>query len=211
MFLGEDPSLRSPDSQTARSVARGSFAALERSMPRKKRQAAEEVAAELANDPKYQARIAKRDRRLEEFAREFAGEDHLISAEAAVVGYNIESVWDFVNNTPHPVLHRPFVGAYARAYPLLIRHLHLPHHPRIREGIVRALTVRDGGQPVWAALLEEFEVEKDPEMRWVIANALITAMPYRRRKEFPEIAEVRYGRKRSNKVLKGRRAKRARP
>jgi hypothetical protein len=59
--------------------------------------------------------------------------------------------------------------------------------------------------------LEEFEVEKNPEIRWVIAHALITAMPYRRRKEFPEIAEVRYGSNRSNKVLKGRRAKRARP
>ncbi|MBB6094436.1 hypothetical protein HNQ60_003317 [Povalibacter uvarum] len=154
---------------------------------------------QLANDPEYQARIAERDRKIAAMVRECADEEALIASEAARLGYRIESVWDFVNNDPHPFLPRPFVGPYERAYPLLVRHLKLPHHHRVREGIVRALTVRDGGDLVSEALLHEFHSEKDPELRWVIANALITAMPYHRRRKVPEIAEVRYGKKRSDK------------
>jgi len=60
-----------------------------------------------------------------------------------------------VNNRPHPVLNFPFAGPYERAYPLLVRHLRVKHHPRVREGIIRALTVKDGDELVWKALLEE--------------------------------------------------------
>jgi hypothetical protein len=168
-------------------------------MPRKRRKriTAAELMEQLAHDPEYQAGIAERDAKIEAFLQEFAGEEALISAEAAALGYKIESVWDFVNNDPHPFLPRPFTGAYEKAYPLLVRHLRLPHHSRVREGIIRALTVRDGGELVSDALLHEFHAEKDPELKWVLANALITAMPYHRRRKFPEIAEVRYGKKRA--------------
>ena len=178
-------------------------------MPRKRRKRiiAGELMEQLANDPEYQARIAERDRKIEVFVQEFADEEALISTEASVLGYKIGSVWDFVNNDPHPFLPRPFVGPYDRAYPLLVRHLRLPHHPRVREGLIRALTVRDGGELVSGALLQEFHAEKDPELKWVLENALITAMPYRHRQKVPEIAEVRYGKRRSNKPLQRTRSK----
>jgi hypothetical protein len=169
-------------------------------MPRKRQRpiTAAELMKQLANDPEHRARIAERDRKIEASLQEFADEEALISAEVAALGYKIESVWDFVNNDPHPFLPRAFVGPYERAYPLLARHLRLPHHPRVREGLIRALTVRDGGELVSNALLHEFHAEKDPKLKWVLANAPITAMPYHRRRRIPEIAEVRYGKKRPN-------------
>lgn len=73
---------------------------------------------------------------------------------------------------------------------MLVRHLQLPHHPRVREGIIRALTVRDGGELVWQALYSEFTTETDKEMRGVLANALRVAMPYGKRARIPGIAHV---------------------
>ena len=58
----------------------------------------------------------------------------------------------------------------------------------MREGIIRALTVRDGGPEVSAALFREFVSETDPLLKWVLSNALRIAMPLRERRKHPEIA-----------------------
>ena len=157
-------------------------------MKRRKSITAAEHHAILSKDPTYLAMRAKQEAELAAFVATFADEEASISSEAAALGYRITSVWDFVNNRPHPVLDFPFTGSYERAYPLLVRHLGMKHHPRVREGIVRALTVKDGGEFVWKALLQELRQESDPEMKWVLANALKTAMPYRQRRKHPEIA-----------------------
>jgi hypothetical protein len=73
---------------------------------------------------------------------------------------------------------------------VLILHLQRPHHPRVREGIIRALTVRDGGVDLERALLGAFKGETDRSLRWVLANALTVAMPYHRRRKHREIAAV---------------------
>ena len=159
-------------------------------MARRKAVTAQELLASLAVDPDYQERRARKDAELAAFAAQFADEERMIAGEARALGYAIGSVWDFVNNSPHPVLERNFVGAYDLAYPMLIRHLQVAHHPRVREGVIRALTVRDGGEAVWRALLHEFQSETDKDLRWVLANALKVAMPYRKRAKIPEIAHV---------------------
>jgi hypothetical protein len=155
----------------------------------------------LSKDPTYLAMRAKQEAELAAFAATFADEEALISREAAAVGYQISSVWDFVNNRPHPVLRFPFAGPYERAYPLLVRHLGMKHHPRVREGIIRALTVKDGGELVWRALLEQ--LQQDPELatKWILANALRTAMPYKLRQKHPEITAAYQAPLRSNKSL----------
>lgn len=102
-------------------------------------------------------------------------------------GYAVNSVYDLVNNSPHPVLERAFTGPYEKAYPVLIKHLDLDHERIIREGIIRALTVKDGGKEVEEALLKQFNSEENSDTKWVLANALKTAMPYHRRKKYPEI------------------------
>ena len=158
-----------------------------------KRITAAELAAKLAVDPAYQARVRERDAELGRRAAECAADERLMVAEIRRLGYDIDSVWDLVNNAPHAVLKRRFVGPYPRAYPVLVRHLSVDHTPAVREGVIRALTVRDGGVLVEAALLAEFEREQRPPLRWVLANALRIAMPYSKRRRRPEIAEAYRG------------------
>ena len=81
---------------------------------------AAELMEALAEDSEYQARVAEHDRRIEEAQREIAPEETQIAEEASHVGYAITSVWDFVNNAPHPFLPRPFMGPYQRAYPIWV-------------------------------------------------------------------------------------------
>jgi len=159
-------------------------------MARRKSVTAQALLEALAADPAYKEMRKRKDAELDARAAMLADEERALVAEANALGYGITSVYDFVNNAPHPFLERPFVGPYERAYPMLVRHLRLPHHPIVREGIIRALTVRDGGESVWQSLYEEFTQETNESLRWVLANALKVAMPYRKRVKIPEIARV---------------------
>ena len=157
---------------------------------RKKAITAAELLRALESDPAW---VTERDRReLEREAIESAcrADQADLIREVRALGYDVDSVWDFVNNAPHPFLERRFVGPYERSYGVLVAHLEVRHHPKVREGIVRALTVKDGGKPVESALLREFEREPQQEMRWVLANALRQAMPYHRRRKHPAIAQA---------------------
>src|SRR5262245_54197027 len=142
---------------------------------KKKRETAAELMARLEADPHW---VAERDRREAQLAArsvELQADESALVKSIRAIGYDIDSVWDLVNNVPDPLLTQRFVGPYRRVYPLLIAHLAVPHDPRIREGIIRALTVRNGGVDVEVALLAEFERESDPGLRWVLANALRVA------------------------------------
>ncbi len=155
----------------------------------------------LEKDPAYLARVKERDARIEALAAEYAAEDALIAKQAKQLGYDIGSVWDFVNNSSHSFLPRPFLGPYERAYPMLVQHLRVRHHNRVREGIIRALIVKDGGEAVWSALLDEFRLETDSNLKWLLAVALRAAMPYKLRRKHPEIAAVYKAPMRSDKSL----------
>ncbi|QDV55160.1 hypothetical protein [Rosistilla oblonga] len=156
-------------------------------MPERKSVTAAELMAELEADPEWVARREAKERESEEHRKVCAADQLGLVREIRDAGYDVDSVWDLVNNSPHPVLERRFLGEYPDAYPILVQHLSVPHRKEIREGLIRALTVKDGGPEVESTLLECFYAETDEKMRWVIANALRTAMPYHRRKKHPEI------------------------
>jgi hypothetical protein len=151
---------------------------------------AEELTRQLSNDPHYLAMREEQEQRLAALRQECADDERLLVSEIRALGYPIDSVWDLVNNAPHPVLERRFTGDYRQAYGVLCRHLFLKHHPRIREGIIRALIVKDGGELVEEALHAAFEVETDDEVRWLLATALRSAMPYQRRRKNRAIAQA---------------------
>jgi len=153
-----------------------------------RRKTAQQVIDLLAQDPEYQARVAERDRQIEERRAVVAADEAELVEALSRIGYAVNSVWDLVNNSPHPFMPRAFVGPYDRAYPLLVKHLLEAHHPLVREGIIRALTVRDGGPMVAEALLAAFYSETSSSLKWVLANALKFAMPLRERKKHPAIA-----------------------
>ncbi|MEO0414715.1 MAG: hypothetical protein AAF226_07165 [Verrucomicrobiota bacterium] len=151
---------------------------------------AAELMESLKDDPDYQQRRKKKLETLQPIWDERKKDEAELVAEIREVGYEIESVYDLVNNAPHPVLKRGFTGPYPKAYPVLLKHLNLPHEITIREGIIRALTEKDVGREIEDALLENFMKEENQDTKWVLANALSRVMPYQRRKKHPEIKDT---------------------
>jgi hypothetical protein len=64
-------------------------------------------------------------------------------------GYEITSVYDLVNTN----------AKYDNILPILVKHLKMKHHDRIKEGLARALTVRSA-RPWWEDIKEEYIREK---------------------------------------------------
>lgn len=159
-------------------------------MNRQKPISARELVDQLENDPLYLARREAKEAKLKPTWEARAKDQAELVQEIRNCGYAIDSVYDLVNNEPHAIIERKFTGSYKRAYPVLLRHLDLPHERIIREGIIRALTVKDGGREVEDALLLQFLSESDQHTKWVIAIALSVAMPYHRRKKHSEIRQI---------------------
>ena len=158
-------------------------------MARRKPMPADELMRELESDPSWVAKRDERERKQAERRKVLDADQKQLVDEICAAGYQVQSVWDLVNNTPHQFLERNFVGEYPDAYPILIKHLKLDHLPGIREGVIRALTVPDGGDDVAWALLGEFESEKNADMKWVISNALRTVMNRKARMQYPAVDE----------------------
>ncbi len=111
---------------------------------------ASELMEELNSDPDYKARVAERDRKIERQAAVWEAEEEELVFDLRSAGFAVESVWDFVNtSTPYPA-----------AIPILLDHLQRDYSDRTREGIARALAVRDarGG---WNVLVEQFQRSND--------------------------------------------------
>ena len=141
---------------------------------------AAELIAKLEANPEYRKNKAERELQMSALCEFLAQDQADLVKEFRAAGYNVDSVDYFVNTREE----------YPKAIPILIRHLEVPHKLEIREGIVRALTVKYGGKAVEEALLRHFQNETDANLRWVFANALKTAMPLARRKKHPEIETV---------------------
>lgn len=116
--------------------------------------------------------------------------EEVLVLEIRKLGYQINSVYDLVNNSSHPFLERKFIGSYTKAYPILIKHLNKPYSPKIKEGIVRALTVKDASKIAKQPLIDSFSKEKNKFVRWAMANALRCYMTKTERDKYPEIDEV---------------------
>jgi hypothetical protein len=89
-------------------------------------------------------------------------------AELWDAGFRVESVWDFVNTA----------DKYPAAIPILLRHVTLPYSKRIKEGIVRALTVNYAGSEVLHELVRQFREESESRpnsLKWVLGNAIAEA------------------------------------
>jgi hypothetical protein len=117
--------------------------------------------AELEADPEF---VARRTRQQDELRR---CEAELRTAEEALVedlrraGCLLESVWDLVN-TKLP---------YPQAVPILFEHFTRPYPAPIREGIARALTVREA-RPYWSRLRDLYQNETERRVKDALAVAL---------------------------------------
>lgn len=90
----------------------------------------------------------------------------LVAGALASVGINVKSVWDLVNTSvPYP-----------QAIDMLIQLLPVVRDIRVKEGIVRALTVREAKRRASQALIQEYRTagfasDVHP-LKWAIGNAL---------------------------------------
>jgi hypothetical protein len=148
---------------------------------------AAEFIRQTANDPVYQTRLRELTAQREALRRRCEEDEKSLVHELRGLGLSIASVYDLVNNKPNAVLPGKFVGPYQQAYPVLLKHLSLPHEPNIREGIIRALTVRDLPSDYHPRLLEQLRSETNRIHRVCLALACRKAMGRRRAAQFSEI------------------------
>lgn len=131
----------------------------------------------LEKDSKYQAMMVEKRRIWAEKSAMLRKDEEPLVAAMTVAGWPEEvrqcgetrSVWDLVNSAePYPQL----LG-------VLTDHLTRPYHKRTREGIARALAVREAkGTDVPRVLMNELQKETDPNegpnsYRWALINSLV--------------------------------------
>jgi len=109
-----------------------------------------ELLAELDADPAVVARRSEQNEARTRRVVKWRKAEAPLVAELRKVGEEVETVWDLVNTS------RP----YPRAIPVLIKHLQIDYPDRVREGIARALAVRDA-KVAWDVLLELFKKDDD--------------------------------------------------
>ena len=89
-------------------------------------------------------------------------DNETVVAALREVGVYASSVFDLVNSS----------DSYSSAIPVLLDFLPKRLDKNIREGIARALTVKEARGKAAKPLIRAFRNEKDPYVRWAIANAL---------------------------------------
>ncbi len=132
---------------------------------------AAEAAAQLEQDPAYLAMREEQEDRLREFDALLDKDEQPLIEALRAAGVAVNSVWDLVNTRTQ----------YPKAIPLLVEHLRRPYHPRTKEGIARALTVKTAKPIAWEALVQEFKRTKPDTdiseatrrgLKFALANAL---------------------------------------
>lgn len=126
--------------------------------------AAEHMAL-LQKDPVWVARNAEDEAKLKQRQEQSRREQAKLLVELKDVGFQVESVWDFVNTA----------DKYPAAIPVLLRHLMVPYSKRTKEGVVRALTVKYAGPEVLRELIRQFREQTDDSensLKWVLGNAI---------------------------------------
>jgi hypothetical protein len=101
--------------------------------------------AQLANDREFVRREARKKARRDFAARKLRQNERPLIKDLRAAGANIDSVWDLVNSR------RP----YAHLIHVLLKHLPRKYDVKIREGIARALTVREARGVAVQPIIEE--------------------------------------------------------
>lgn len=108
-----------------------------------------ELLARLAADPDYVARRKEIEREAAERGSKYRIEEAPVVKALRDAGVEVGSVWDLVN-TAKP---------YPKAIPVLVEQLGEPYSSSVREGIARALAVRDA-RSAWPILVDGYRKEQ---------------------------------------------------
>jgi len=146
-----------------------------------------ELIRRLESDPEYQKKIAEMERKDPRYYAALREEDAQVCAALREVGVEVDSVYDLLEWKKNPDV----------AIPVLLEWLTRCKVRRIKEGVIRALGGPRAGKEVVRALiavLDDCVAKKEPELCWVLGNAIsIAAEP----RDFDELLRLvrdpRYG------------------
>lgn len=126
---------------------------------------------ELIGRPRTKQEVEETSELAKRIESELAKEISGLIDELKANGIIISSIWDLVNTKEK----------YPKAISVLMKYLPLVHHDKNKEGIIRALTVKEAKGVATPILIKEYEQtpkEKD-NLRWIIGNAIATVMTSR--------------------------------
>lgn len=155
---------------------------------------AEELLAELANDPDYVAMRAERElQRHGDLERTLAVEAPVIG-DLRRAGLQVEFISDLYDQAHD---YRPFLG-------ILVDHLLRATDDDLKHALIRAVSVpwARGNRALSTWLVREFRSSSDPHLRWAIANALEVVATDAEYSELESlVTDPRYGEARQMLVL----------
>jgi hypothetical protein len=119
----------------------------------------------LQTDPAWLSARRERSQLLTGVQLPLSDSEKQLVADLRRCGVRVKSVWD-LQSSPEP---------YPQAIPILLTHLQHPYVDRLREGIARALAVRDS-RSVWDLLVQLYREEPaDSGTKTALALAVATA------------------------------------
>ena len=148
---------------------------------KRKSTTATELVHRLEQDPDHQARVAERQASMDALDQVYRADEAALVAQLRARGIAVESVWDFVSTTDAPL----------DAIPILVAHVSESHHPRVWEGIVRALSAKSARDGAFESLKRFYVKETVESRRWLLANAIGAMAKFTEVKELPGIKEYR--------------------
>jgi hypothetical protein len=131
-------------------------------MMKRNQTTAADLLSQLESDPRWKARNDARESERRHAEALIAEDERGLVAELCDKGAPVRSVYDYVNNN----------GAPLAAVPVLVSHLEKPHHPPVREGIIRSLSVSHARDAALKPLTDAYARSNEASERWLIANAL---------------------------------------
>jgi len=146
---------------------------------------AAELMSQLNGNSDFVCQKKGQEVRQNKIEAQLRAEEKPLLAALADAGVRVNSVWDLVNSKSN----------YGSALPVLANHLRLAYHPKIREGIARALTVKQARGIAGKVILNELKSPNDrnPEVHWALANALAQVADISMIEEIKEmVADARY-------------------
>lgn len=116
-----------------------------------------------------------------EFEKELRQQQAELIHEIKKRGIIISNIWDLVNTKED----------YKNVLDILISHLTKPYHDKIKEGIVRALAVKEAAPIANSTLLEEYhKTSKDKKaLRWAIGNTIYNTVTENYKEKIIEIVK----------------------
>lgn len=120
---------------------------------------------ELVRKPnKTQAEIQEKEEVRIALEAAYAEDEKPLIDDLVKAGFNITSSWDLVNTK----------SSYKAAIPILVEHLSKPYHVKNKEGIVRALAVKEAKGVACRAVIDEYHKapRHDFHYRWTFGNTM---------------------------------------